>query len=196
MEPLRVFPLFYCPPGVAKPGHCPHRAAVGLIDGQGPDGLGGMMYGGPYQPALAHQWSKTGGGWWINLAGKKPGHFMRTETLPGRTVVGADPEHLWVVPQIINADMTCAIPQRFGTMRDGSYGWLDEPKWADLIGAVRAIRLGDVKSDATMIATAIALLAANYHLSEHELAVAGWLSTDFLLRIIVAGGGGEAEGVL
>lgn len=196
MEPLRTFPPYYTPPGVAKPAHCPHTAPFRLNTGCGPDKAGGICWGGVYQPASADLWKKTGGGWWINFEGKRPQHLMRAVTLPGRVVAGAEADHLWLVPQILNPDMSCAIPQRFGATADGSYGWVDEPKYADLISTMRAIRLGDVRDDATQIETAIALLATNYHTDTHDLAASGWLSSDLLFRTIVAAGGGDAEGIL
>lgn len=196
MEPLRLFPLWYCPPGVARPDHCPHKAATALVAGAGPDGRGGTMWGGPYRPDTREQWRQTAGGWWINFTGKKPAHLMRAQTVPGRTVTGAEPDHLWVVPQALNADMTCAIPQRFAFMPDGSFGWVDEPKHASVIQRVRAARLGEIKEDAELIGLAVDLLGMNYHVAAEELGAVGWLSSDFLFRIIVAAGGGEAEGIL
>ncbi len=196
MEPLRLYPAFYTPPGVDRPGHCPHIAPNQLAPGQGPDGLGGKTWGGIYVPAAKDQWKQTAGGWWINFTNKRPANLMRSVTLPGRTVSGAEPEHLWVVPQILNRDLTCAIPQRFAILADGSYGWADEPKYADLISTMRAIRLGDVKDDKTQIGVALTLLAINYHVTANELAAAGWLTDEMLFRVIVAAAGGEAEGVL
>lgn len=196
MEPLRLYPQFYTPAGVERPAHCPHRAPNHLV-APGPDGqLGGTTWGGPYRPATASEWTKTAGGWWVNFANKRPANLMRAVTLPGRTVAGAEPDHLWVVPQILNRDMTCAIPQRFAILKDKSYGWVDEPKYADLISTMRAIRLGQVKDDAALIAAALALLEINYYTDAADLAAVGWMTNDMMFRVIVSAAGGETEGVL
>ncbi len=196
MEPLRLYPGFYTPPGVAKPEHCPHRAPNQLLAGQGPDGLGGKTWGGTYSPALKGNWTKTAAGWWVDFTNKRPANLLRNVTLPGRTVIGAEPEHYWVVPQILAPDMTCAIPQRFANLPDGSFGWVDEPKYAEIISTIRAIRLGDVKDEPTLTATALALLGLNYHITANELAAVGWMHTDMLFRVLFSSAGLDGEGIL
>jgi hypothetical protein len=196
-SPLLLYPGFYTPPGVEKPPHCPHRGPGNqLVAGQGPDGQGGRTHGCAYSPLTKGEWTKTAAGWWINFTNKRPANLLRAVTLPGRTVSGAEPEHLWVVPQILNRDMTCAIPQRFAILPDGSFGWADEPKYADLISTMRAIRLGEVKDDTLLIKTAVALLEINYYVTANELAAVGWMTNDMMFRVIVAAAGGESDGIL
>jgi len=182
----RRFPLYYCPPGVARPAHVFVAGGVRLFEGAGPDGKGGTIYGGSYAPDQASEFVQTPPGWWVRLAGIRPEHLLRTLPLPhAGTVAGALPDHEWLVPALLTPPG--AVPEWLlvrGWTPDGP-GWVPFHHLADLVERLRAAGHGDL-ADADLERLAIDLLAVNYHVSEHELIIGQWLTRPMVLAICLA----------
>ncbi len=200
MRPVAPYPCYYVPAGVTKPAHCPWLAPAQLDAAASPDGTDGFYWGGaPYDPRERELWHKTLDGWWLNIAGRDPGHLARLTLIPGPVLVGTNEMHMWMVPQLLRwhpeAALVSAIPEVLRVSKDGGYAWAPPEHLAPIMDRLRAMLLLGVSDTIPIISDddardlAISVLALNYHVSIHELAIAEWLNTDFVRRIIEAASG-------
>ncbi len=189
---LTPYPLIYCPKGVAKPSCCPHGAAVGLLAGHGPDavdrmedghqvteGGGGLCYGGGYQPG-SPGWTKTRGGWWVQLRGQRPQDLLRLQAHPRvqrwYTIPGAHPGQEWRIPALIEEG-----PNGWTSALDGI--WDGESYHGGDLAPLQTQLLA-VVNDAAQTEEGDhpdALLAAIRALGIAILAVGQWVDEDLLI---------------
>lgn len=163
-----MHPVYYCPPGIARPGHIRMRAPARQI---GPDGAEGMTYGRPYDPAEG--WRQTDAGWWMCLDGVEPRDLMRVNAMHGMQVGP------WIVPHLMRLDGT-AVSGHFGPS-----GLIVPRHIAPIIERLRAVSCsGKVEWEHAQLAADI--LALNYHVSLHEIGPKEWLPVGQVWAILDA----------
>jgi hypothetical protein len=191
------FPAYYLPPGMELPSHVGWPRLLGpqrLKASASPDGLEGLYWGPGWDDALRQSWTRTRAGWWILwTGGERPEHFARLSTMPGEAIPGTQPDHRWLVPQLLRWDpealLACAVPE---VLRDGA--WLPPQHLIGILEQLRAMALCQVQpmpaiKDQEAIDLAVSVLQLNYHISLIELEVAGWMTTRFLAQTIEAAAG-------
>ena len=197
MQRAAAFPAYYLPPGVELPSHVGWRGILGqqrVKAASSPDGQEGMYWGPDYQESLKDAWTRTRAGWYILWTGaERPEHFARLITMPGEAIHGTQPDHRWLVPQLLRWDpealLACAVPE---ILKNGS--WSPPGHLVGLMEQLRAMTLAQVKpmpivQDQEAIDLAVSILQLNYHVSLIELEVAEWFTTRFLIAIIEAAAG-------
>ncbi len=200
MRPAGPYPTYYLPAGITKPAHVPWLAPSQIDAAYSPDGTDGFYWGGaPYDQRSKEYWRKTSDGWWLNIDGRDPGHLARLTLIQGPVIVGNNELHMWMVPQLLRwhpeAALVSAIPEVLRVTKDGGYAWAPPEHLAPLMEKLRAmVLLGatdsvPIVSDDEARDLAISILALNYHVSIHELALAEWLSTELVRRVIDAASG-------
>ncbi len=101
---MTPYPFIFCPPGVDKPACCAHMGQVRQTATGGPEGTGGVCWGGPYDPEAA-RWVKTAGGWYLGDAGHRPQDLVRLNTHPRvvkwHQIPGALEDQWWRVPVLL-----------------------------------------------------------------------------------------------
>lgn len=197
MDTRHRFPLYYLPPGMARPAHLVHAGGITVAQRVGPMDAheaerGGAIFGGPWDDQTLPLWKKTKAGWWIAVGGAEPHHLARLEPLPGRLVQG-QAGHLWLVPRLLRVvpdfGLEAAVPKEF---RD--YGWHAPAHLVPLMERLRDLFLwtpeaGTTTPDDATVQLVADILALNYHVSLHELAVTGWLTQDLVLQVLSAAAG-------
>lgn len=197
-------PRWFLPGNHSRPAHLPPGGIATLT---GPTREPGLCVGGPIVPDEAG-WQDTGKGWWVHLAGCVPAQLLRLTPVPGPIIPGADPDHQWQVPQLLNptaGGLVCSLPQ---VLTDA--GFAPPPAFAGLMGRLRDLMvpamaemdqasreqrqpvLGLAESDATQLA--IDLLTVNYHVSRAELIVTGWLTDHLAARVLFSACGLTGDG--
>lgn len=204
-----IFPLYYVPPGVVPPVHMSgyHNAIFPLKPGFAPDGvpaevasatdpnhpdrqIGGHLLGGMIDDQVRGMFTKTDAGWWIALGNIKPESLARVRGIGGICIPGIDPEHEWCVPILLhlsdNKDgprrLTSAIPAIYK-----NYQWQTPAQFNAVIDRLgNYLRAEETPPREEALALAVDILSINYHLSVHEIAIAGWFNEEFLLRVITA----------
>lgn len=200
MRPTAPYPCYYIPVGIAKPKHCPWLAPAQLIPDASPDGSDGFYWGGaPYDPRSKEYWRKTAEGWYLLIEGRDPGHLARTAVITGPVVTGINELQLWMVPQLLRwhpeAALISAIPEVLRVNEHGTYEWAPPAHLIGIMDRLRAMMLLGVSESVRVINDeeardlAIDILALNYHVSIHELAIAEWMSTELVKRVIEAASG-------
>ncbi len=201
------FPVYYNTTGIPN-DHWVHRGGAGLAAGIGPADAtdaerGGYLFGAQaWVPALAPLLKKTRASWWVALGDAAPHHLARIAPIPGPIVPGARDGHSWMVPRLLRWQpghgFVAAIPLEF---RD--YTWQVPVHLEGIIERLRHFLLGalrisnqiatvdDIVPDAETTRIAIDLLKINYHISEHELSVGGWLTDALAGAILLAASGAE-----
>ncbi|MEY2855633.1 MAG: hypothetical protein RL030_2765 [Pseudomonadota bacterium] len=172
-------PIYHCPPGVALPAHAKQLAPIGLVDGAGPGGLGGTMYGGPYHADDAALYVPSPDGWSVCLEGTTQRDLLRREAIAGQVVDG------WTVPLLMNGEISTI---GYWT----ASGFQVPAKLAPLIDALR-LSLDDVPGEACRSERwahlAAALIAVNYHTSIVELGAKQVLTPRFIANAVCAAAG-------
>ncbi len=200
-----IFPLYYVPPGVVPPVHVAglHSTIAALRPGIAPIGvpedvaaikdpanpermLGGHLIGGDLTEEIKGLFKKTEAGWWIALGNIKPWSLARARGIGGTCIKGITPEHEWCVPKLLHLErgkgLTCAIPAIFK-----DYQWQTPKEFHAVIDRLGSyLRSEEEPTREEALALAVDILAINYHISVHEIALAGWFNEDFLLRVISA----------
>ncbi len=188
------FPLYYCPPGVARPEHILHRGGIGVMAGIGPEDAtpeerGGTVYGAAWDPRTLPLWRKSTAGWWVAMGTATPLHFARLAPIDGALVPAHEEGQSWLVPRLLRwrdgHGLVCAVPHEF---RD--YQWQAPAYLEPLMLRLRSVFLwtpdGEVPlvPDPEVVQIAVDVLALNYHVSLHELTLAGWLTDRLVLDVL------------
>jgi hypothetical protein len=204
-----IFPLYYVPPGVVPPKHVAgyHSTIAVLRPGAAPNGvpeeiaaipdptnperkIGGHLIGGDLTDQVRGMFTKTDAGWWIAMGNIKPESLARVRGIGGTCIPGIDPEHEWCVPTLLhisnNKDgprrLTSAIPAIYK-----DYQWQNPAEFNAVIDRLgNYLRAEETPPREEALALAVDILSINYHLSVHEIAIAGWFNEEFLLRVITA----------
>jgi hypothetical protein len=191
-----LFPLYYLPPDVPRPGHVVHQGVISVLRHVGPEDAaeherGGVILGGPWDDRAAGLWRRTQAGWWVAMGGAAPEHLARLAPMDGPIVNGHLAGHRWMVPRLMRwrdgHGLVSAVPNEF---RD--YAWQAPAALEPLMLRLRTLfywqRGGEIPEvpDGETVDIAVDLLALNYHVSIHELTIAGWLSDRFVLDILRA----------
>lgn len=203
MDPLTPYPLYYCPPGVARPAHCPHLHIFRALPQAAPDDQAGTVYGGVAQLADRAAWVRhPTDGWWLLPGGQRPQDLVRIETSPRilrwYLVQGAEPKHWWRVPVLLTpAD--AADPRS----PDKGYvsaldrlrhrgGWSAPEALRSAQERLLAVALGhelaatiDERNTAVLRLVAD-ILSLGHHVTDFELDAFGWLSEALVDRVLIA----------
>lgn len=199
---LSPYPLYYCPPGVARPAHCPHIHIHGAVPEAAPDGAAGTVFGGPALPADRERWVQHPAGWWLLPGAHRPQDLVRLETSPRiqrwYLVQGALPSHWWRVPVLL----TPADPKDPGNPDKGSVSALDRIRHRGGWSAPEALRSAQERllavtlgyelagtleeRNAAVVALAVDLLGLGHHVTEFELDTYGWLTESLVDRVLIA----------
>ena len=192
------FPLYYLPPDTPRPIHLVHLGGIRVADGIGPLDAhecerGGTIYGGPWDDQTLPLWKKTKAGWWMALGAAEPHHLARLDPLHGRLVPGKA-AHLWLVPRLLQVvpdfGLEVAVAKEY---RD--YGWHPPASLRPLLQRLRDLFTWTPEAaepgvpDDETVQLVADILALNYHLSVHELAVTGWLDQALVLNVLNAAAG-------
>lgn len=196
------YPEYYTPPGVAKPAHCPWLAPSGIVSEAAvhtPDGQIGLYWGISYDPKTRGLWQKSADGWYVLLHGRSPNDCARLQLIEGYPITGTKPDQVWIVPQLLRwhpeARLMSAVPSVLQASASGAYDWLPPAHLRPLMERLRAASLWNqvpdlpTITDAEFAQLAIDVLAVNYHISQHELALAGWIDTRMVVEIVQAAAG-------
>jgi hypothetical protein len=206
-----IFPLYYVPANVPPPAHIVgfHSVVSNLRPGYAPDGvheevaafvpdrlnpevkLGGKLIGAAtLDDQTRSMFKPTSAGWWVAMGHIAPHTLARVRKVPGRVISGVDPDHEWHVPTLLHIDssstgtkrLTSAIPAIYK-----DYQWQTPAEFHAVIDRLgNYIRAEETPPREEALALAVEILAINYHISIHEIAVAGWMNEAFLLRVIEA----------
>ncbi len=173
-------PVYYCPPTVPRPAHIRAEAPNQLLDGMGPDRLGGITYGDIWRPEQV--WHQTSAGWWACLDGVTTRDLMRTAALAGLPVVDAQ-GRTWLVPRIIGLDGAPAVGYWTPT------GFAVPADLALLVDELRAMSDAGPAGPVTaaMAALAARLIEVNYHATLHELGIWQAFTPNVVLSVVMAG---------
>lgn len=202
-SPLLRWPRYFVPDGVAPPVHMPwqHPGVHTMAGVTVLDGLSGRCW--PDGFRAEHDWQRTTEGWY--LAGLPPapeallrGDYQAEQHRPVRDpATGLD----WQVRQLLLIDGSSSLPATYGVRPDGTYGWIEEQEHSELIAELRGFRFGgkelmeqdDGSLRDHLIDLAVRVLATSYHLSLHEIALAGWMQETSPVVIIEAAVGMDHE---
>lgn len=193
---------------MAKPAHIPFLELTQQMQrGHGPDvdvdkdaPGGGQVYGGGYvkgQPG----WTKTSGGWWVNLTGCLPQNLYRLDRSPRisswEVLPGAFEGHEWIVPVLLRA-----VPTKSGGLILVSNvdqlwlngDWRDDPAMTPLLNRLLTIAHGGPISMAPEMRPVIELCAEILNIGHScltmaELEATGWISQTFFLKVITTTAG-------
>lgn len=188
------FPLYYLPPGLARPGHIVHQGGIRVVEDIGPMDAapgerGGTIIGGAWDDRTLPLWKKTQAGWWVAMGGATPVQVARLVPIDGALVPGKDPSQSWLVPRLLRwrdgHGLVSAVPNEF---RD--YQWQAPAHLEPLMLKLRCMFYwqaeGEVPEvpDAEAVQLAADLLGLNYHITLDELTVAGWITDRLVLDIL------------
>lgn len=170
-------PGYICPPGIPCPTHVRHPAPTVILDGAGPDGVGGMSYGRTYHRDAAPLYHKTSAGWYVCLHGTSPRDLLRTASLPSLHAVAG-----WQVPHILRDAESLQPMVGYWT----GEGFHVPGHLAPIVDRLREVvdYAGPVEHAHARLAAD--LLALNYHVSIYELGLIGALTNPDVWRIIEA----------
>lgn len=191
-------PRWYIPPGIPMPTHLPPLPRLHVLPEHGPGGCddgerGGVVVSADgWVPARAGCFRKTRAGWWVDLGGTAPQGLARLSVTAG-TAIPMGGGHL-LVPHLLRVDPDAGLVYA-GTTEFRDYAWQPPQAIAELLWKIKAVVQWqdghDPLDDDAVTSLAVAVLAVNYHLSIHELAITGWLTSDLVTRILVIASGLE-----
>ncbi len=149
-------PSYFVPNGVPRPSHIKSNGPIFVLEGMGPDGLTGAMYGRPYDKS--EEYVKTSAGWYMCLANVHARDLVRVNVLPGFTVGS------WVIPRLLAGDV--ATVGYFGPD-----GYAVPEMYRDILDRLRAEldSIPDIVCTAEQAKLAADIVALNYHISIVEL---------------------------
>ncbi len=196
---------WYCPPGMAKPTHCPwpDGIAMNLAPAAGPEGVapGGRIWGGPM---LAGEpgWHVHAQGWAFNLDGADPAHLLRLDPHPRiidwRDVKGANPDQNWRVPVIFAPvrDDRGNVVQFISALErtwDGKQ-WDDPADLNSLRRRLHATALGIGLErfnleDPQVVTMALDILRQGHDFDAAEIIAAGWVTQILVIRTLLVATG-------
>lgn len=194
IEDVPRFPLYYVPPGKQRPAHIVHQGGIRVVDGvgpedAGPDERGGTVFGSAWDPRALPLWRKTQDGWWLAMGTATPVQLARLAPLDGAIVPAHQPGQSWLVPRLLHwrdgHGLVSAVPNEY---RD--YQWQPPLHLEPLMLRLRSVfyweRGGEVPEvpDAETVQLAVDILALNYHVSLHELTLAGWITDRLVLDVL------------
>lgn len=168
-------PVYYCPPGVPRPEHIRAIAPVNTVDyGGGPDGLGGMTYGGAASTELT--WEKAGAWYFAQRCAPVdlPRATMRTNAIDGSVIAG------WLVPAILGAEGVSIVGYF------GPDGFVIPERYRGIVEELRALvdYRGVITDQMADLATRI--IALNHHVSAHEIGATQTLTRPVVAAVIFA----------
>jgi hypothetical protein len=208
LDTMNLFPLYYVPPGVVPPIHVKgyHHTIAKLRPGIAPDGvpeaiatiddpatgqrLSGAVIGGQIDEQTRSMFKPTQAGWYVAMGNVHPHTLARVRGIGGTTIPGIYPEHEWCVPTLLHLSsdkegtrrLTSALPAIYK-----DYQWQTPSEFHDIIDRLGSyLRADETPPIEDALALAADILAINYHLSIHEMTVAGWFNEAFILDVIRA----------
>ncbi len=204
MSELNPYPLMFCPPGIDKPACCPHMGQVRVKSDAGPEGAGGICWGGGYD-AQAGTWTKTAAGWWLNLNGQQPQHLTRMQTHPRilrwRSIPGALEGHWWQIPVLLThvlhgEDKTyVSALDRIWSGTEWAAPSELKPIQERVLAVVNGIPLDmDLEvRNAAVRKLAVSILQIGQWVDQDFLSAAGWLSERMMLNAVACSADLEAD---
>ncbi len=193
---MNPYPLYYCPPGVHRPEHCPFRAGMTMRAEASPDGKEGLLYGpgGDLPAGLA--WQQSDDGWYVLLGGQRPQDLIRLNPSPRiiswHPLAGVEPGQVWRVPVLLtpmdpaNLDLGY-ISALDRIWRGGTWGTPEimEAVQQQLLAVANGVDLADELEarNAAMAELAVAILAQAHHVSRVEIIARGWFSETLITAV-------------
>lgn len=206
MSGLVEIPSWYVPRGEGgkagqRPASCPFEDVTHTIPpGQGPDGLGGNVYGSHWHPSRGG-WAQTSAGYWIRYVNALPQDMGRLHPHRAlrdlREVRGYIDSHRWLVPVLIRQRGDGGAYQSALDQVWTDKGWTDDEEMRGLQTRLRAVALGIAKRQdyAGLPELGAEILSLTHSgATLPELAAAGWMSQSFLLRVLLAAAGFQTGG--
>jgi len=179
-------PVYYCPPGVDRPDHIRAEAPNRLVDGAGPDQLGGVTYGGIFSPEQV--WHHCEPGWWVCLDGVTTRDLLRTSAIAGMRVRDAEGRD-WMVPRLLDGE-AAAVGYWTPT------GFAVPVQIAELVDQLRGLLDYRGKVTLEMAQLAARLIEQNYHATIHEHGIWRTFTPEVVWQVVGAGSGIPPERVL
>jgi hypothetical protein len=187
-------PLVYCPPTVRRPAWAAEIGPFGRLAAAG----GGVCWHGPWREGA---WRQHPAGWQVLLDGHKPQHLLRARRHPRvlrvRELLGAEPDHAWLVPVLLQPVGDAASANLFApavdlVWRGGDWRIPDDldhlvRDLLDLANKAPAEPSADpAEANRRLAATVAAGLALTHHCDLELLDLTGWLSANLMSRAVDA----------
>lgn len=197
---MNPYPLYYCPPGIARPTHIPWQAGMRMQADASPDGSEGILYApsADIPPGLA--WQKTDAGWYLLMGTHRPQDLVRLNPSPRivawHALAGAEPGHVWRVPVLL----TPADPAASDTDKTYVSGldriwrggtWGSPPELLDaqrqLLAVMHGVALADdlEARNRAFLDLAITILSQAHHVSPAEFIHGGWMSEGLPAKVLL-----------
>jgi len=189
---MSSLPMYYLPPGVAKPSHIPGgMPATRCIPGTkgGPDGKDGTTLCGTWKPNQPG-WKETKAGWWVNLIGVHPCSLRKTFVYDHEVVERTYPDGTidqWLVPILLTI-FGDGLPG-YAILERRDYTWKPPVQLEDLCNRLRVAVTSDSLDDDSAFDIAAEILGIHYWISKHELELSGWMTPLLTWEIIRASAG-------
>lgn len=195
---MNQLPRWYIEQGKPRSAHICAPGGMTLMDGVGPDAVGGgTIIGGDYVPGETG-WLNTGAGWWIHLHEVAPQTLAKLSLHPRilrwSPVAGSVNGHWWQVPvllaPLVDGSGNAVLYQSALDRSWNGKEWIDPADLTELQTRLHQVAFGlangTVASDAELVRVVTDLLSLGHHLHAAEMAAAGWLTHTLLLRILLA----------
>ncbi len=195
---MNPYPIYYCPPNVARPAHCPFTAGMRMRATASPDGQEGMLYAPDSNFPKGLEWQKSDAGWYVMLGQQRPQDLIRLDTSPRIVewyeLIGAQPNHAWRVPIFLRPmDPTDEQPTYVSALDRVWHagGWAAPEDLLSVQRKLLSVALGVALHDdpeqrnLQMVSLAVEILSHGHHVSAFEIQQRGWLSEQLVADVVL-----------